>query len=164
MLQRVLWFLVLGAAAGLADAREFDANVTFVTDGDTLWVRAAPGRKAQQLRLQGIDAPEICQPGGAQAREALQRRLLDQQVRVRTSGRDSYGRTLAHVSLKGQDTGEWMVRQGHAWSSRDGWRTSPYAAQERAARERRLGLWRQAQPMQPRVFRRFHGPCQDLQS
>jgi endonuclease YncB( thermonuclease family) len=160
MLQRVLWFLVLGAAAGLAHAREFDASVTFVTDGDTLWVRAAPGRKAQQLRLQGIDAPEICQPGGAQSREALQRRLLDQRVRVRASGRDSYGRIVAQVHLKGQDAGEWMVRQGHAWSYRSGRQRPPYAEQERAAREGRLGLWREAQPMQPRVFRRFHGPCE----
>lgn len=160
MLLRTAWLFVLGAAMGLAQAREFEASVTHVTDGDTLWVRAAPGRKAQQLRLQGIDAPEICQPGGVQAREALQRRLLDQHVRVRTNGRDSYGRTLAQVQLRGQDAGEWMVRQGHAWSYRYGRQASPYAAQERAAREDRLGLWRQPQPMQPRVFRRFHGSCE----
>lgn len=162
MLRWAAFLLVACAAA--AQAREFDASVTHITDGDTLWVRTAPGRKAQQLRLQGIDAPELCQPGGAQAREALQRHVHAQHVRVRTSGRDTYGRTLAQVHLGSHDVGAWMVRQGHAWSPRHGRQASPYGEQERSARAERLGLWREAHPMQPHVFRRFHGPCHDQQA
>lgn len=152
----ILLFL---ACAATAQASEFDASVTHITDGDTLWVQIAPGRKARQLRLQGIDAPELCQPGGAQAREALHRQLQGQHVRVRTRGRDSYGRTVAQVHLRDEDIGAWMVRQGHAWSPTHGRQAGAYAMQERAARAEHLGLWRQPQPMQPRVFRRFHGSC-----
>ena len=47
-----------------AQARSFEGVVTHVTDGDSLWVRPASGGAPRQIRLQGIDAPEICQAFG----------------------------------------------------------------------------------------------------
>lgn len=46
--------------------------VTHVSDGDTVWVEPTQGGEAQKIRLLGIDAPEICQAWGPQARDALQ--------------------------------------------------------------------------------------------
>lgn len=47
-------------------ARQLEATVTRVVDGDTLWLQAgvdANGKKPRpfKMRLQGIDAPESCQ-------------------------------------------------------------------------------------------------------
>ena len=39
-----------------------------VVDGDSLWVRP-PGRAPLRLRLSGVDAPEVCQRHGPQARD-----------------------------------------------------------------------------------------------
>jgi endonuclease YncB( thermonuclease family) len=154
-------WLCMFAIAALAQAapRSFQGVVTHVGDGDTLWVRPERGGPPVQLRLQGIDAPEICQPWGMQARAALSRKVLHQPVAVRVHGRDHYGRALAEVRLQGDDLGTWMVGQGHAWSYR--WRSDagPHAAAQSRARQARRGLWRDPGALEPRAFRRRHGTC-----
>ncbi len=143
----------------LAAAGDFEGVVTHVTDGDTLWVRPASGGAPRQVRLQGIDAPEICQAYGARSRDALTGRVLNQRVTVASRWRDDYQRHIGQVSLSGQDLGLWMVARGHAWSYR--FRKDPgrYAKQEAQARSAGLGLWSAAEPLPPRDFRKRHGNC-----
>lgn len=152
------------AAAALAvplwlHAAPFAGVVTYVTDGDSLWIRPLAGGEPVEVRLQGIDAPEICQAHGREARAALAALALHRQVTVRPRARDRYERVLARVRLGGQDLGAWMVERGHAWS--DGWRGSrgPYARQQAQASAARLGLWRSSSAVEPRIFRRRHGSC-----
>jgi micrococcal nuclease len=111
------------------------------------------------LRLQGIDAPEICQAWGKQARDALQARLLRQSVSLNTRAKDDYNRVLGRVTFRGDDVGAWLVAQGHAWSYHHRRYSGPYAAQEELARNRKLGLWAQAGAQEPRQFRKQHGSC-----
>jgi len=154
---------VLGAlvfvSTGTAQAEVFEALVTKVSDGDTLWVQSESGDAPRKLRLQGIDAPEICQSGGVAARDALRQLVEQRRLHVSVEFNDDYGRGLARIEVDGQDVGDAMVRGGHAWSYR--WRHSlgPYAAQESAARRARVGLFSQAQPELPRDFRQRHGSC-----
>ncbi len=140
-------------------AAPFAGVVTHVTDGDSLWIRPLAGGGPVEVRVQGMDAPEICQPHGREARAALVALALHRQVTVRPRARDRYERVLARVRLGGQDLGAWMVGQGHAWS--DGWRGSggPYARQQAQAAQARLGLWRGSGALEPRVFRQRHGSC-----
>lgn len=151
------WF-VLGAAQA-ARITVYDARVERVTDGDSLWVKPLKGGKAHVLRLQGVDAPELCQPHGLKARDILRGRLTGQVVRVQAKSRDTYGRRLARVEHQGDDVGGWMVQQGHAWSYR--WRQDPgpYQVQEAWARLKRTGLHAQPRAERPGDFRRRHGPC-----
>ena len=142
-----------------ARADDFAGIVTHVTDGDTLWVRPLAGGTARQVRLEGIDAPEICQPYGDRSRAALQSRALHQRVQVTSRARDQYQRTLGRVSSRGQDIGQWMVSRGHAWSYRFRGDAGPYSRQEAQARRARLGLWSGPSPVQPRDFRKRHGSC-----
>jgi micrococcal nuclease len=146
-------------------ARPWDGRVTHVTDGDTLWVQAFSGGEPQKLRLEGLDAPEVCQPWGLQAHVALQSLLLGQQVRVRTLNRDAYGRRLSQVWYQGQDVGDWLVRQGHAWSSRFQGRSGRYDAAQQQAQLLRKGLFSQAGPwLTPRQFRQRYGACRSPQT
>lgn len=137
----------------------FTGRVTRVFDGDTLWVKPLAGGRYRKLRLDGVDAPEICQSGGLAAREALASRVLDQVVTVRVRAFDSYGRALAQVSAGGDDMAAVLVRGGYAWSSR--WRRSlgPYAAEEAQARVERQGIFGVEGAETPREFRQRHGPC-----
>jgi micrococcal nuclease len=144
-------------AGGPASAKALNGVVNHVTDGDTLWVRPASGPPVQ-VRIQGLDAPEICQAFGQQARDALAARVLHRTVRVATRARDSYQRSVGNVSLEGQDVGAWLVAGGFAWSARYRGRSGPYAQEEAQARRARLGLWT-AGAMEPRAFRRRHGSC-----
>jgi endonuclease YncB( thermonuclease family) len=120
-----------------------------------------PGRQ-RAVRLVGIDAPEICQDGGAAAREALQARVLGQPVQLLQRGTDDYGRELAVVTWRGQDLGRWLVEQGLAWSSAVGTQPSPYAMEQSQARDQKRGLFAQSSPEPPWRFRRRHGSCRSL--
>jgi micrococcal nuclease len=150
---------LLLAMCACATAADFKGVVTHVTDGDTLWVRPASGGAPRQVRIEGIDAPEICQAFGADAREALAARVLRRQVNVRSRASDSYHRALAHVSLGNDDLGSWMVGRGLAWSYRFHNDPGPYAKQEARAKTAGLGLWRGSSPVSPREFRKRHGSC-----
>ena len=149
--------LVSLLACGPATGKALTGFVSHVTDGDTLWVRPASGSPVQ-VRIQGLDAPEICQPFGLQARDALAARVLHRPVRVSTRARDMYQRSVGSVSLEGQDVGAWLVAGGFAWSARYRGRPGPYAPEEAQARRHRIGLWATS-AVEPRAFRRRHGSC-----
>ena len=139
--------------------RVYLAKVTRVFDGDTLWVRPLSGGRYRKLRLDGIDAPEICQAGGVASRDALAAMVATHHVRVEVRRYDDYGRALARLSVDGEDVSSLLVSAGHAWSSR--WRRSlgPYAEEEAKAREGGRGLFADPAPELRRDFRRRHGPC-----
>lgn len=143
---------------GAADT-VYTARVSRVFDGDTVWVRPLDGGRYRKLRIDGIDAPEICQPGGTASRDALARRVLEQVVMVSVRRHDDYGRGLARLTHQGDDVAAWMVAQGQAWSYR--WRRSlgPFKDEEEGARRARKGLFAEASPELPRDFRQRHGPC-----
>ena len=136
--------------------------VTYVVDGDTIRVRPAAGGKPVSIRIQGIDAPEICQPGGALARDALMRRLLGKRVAVHGQYHDDYGRLLAKVVFGGEDAGKWMVASGMAWSYRSRGNAGPYAREQKRAQVARLGVFASAKgapPVYPAQVRKQHGSC-----
>ena len=115
-----------GSATGAQDAATsnvqpradstYEARVTRVTDGDTLWVKPLSGGKYRKLRIDGVDAPEICQDGGKASKEALSARVLEKVVVVRERRRDDYGRPLVKLQLGDEDVAGWLVSEGQAWS------------------------------------------------
>lgn len=151
--------ITLLALPAAAERRDFRGTVTHVSDGDTVWVRPATGGAPVPVRLQGIDAPEICQPFGEQARHALASRVLHKPVSVDVRGRDDFDRTLGRVTVQGQDVGAWLVFTGLAWSYRYRQNPGPYAQLESQARQARRGLWAASGPLEPRQFRQRQGQC-----
>lgn len=152
------------AATQPASAATFEAVVTRVVDGDTVWLQAAGNRRADwvKTRIQGIDAPEICQPGGPSSRDALVGRVMGKRVWVAAQGRDDYGRLLARLAAGPggrDDVGAWMVGNGQAWSYRFRWNPGPYAREQRLARTARRGLFARLDAEEPAAFRKRHGPC-----
>jgi micrococcal nuclease len=65
-------------------------------DGDTLRC----GR--ERVRVQGVYAPEIKEPGGREAKARLQQRIDSGHLRIDRHGRDKYGRTLGRVYVDGR--------------------------------------------------------------
>ncbi len=159
--------LAPSGAAGAAESR-LTGVVLRVSDGDTLWlqvdpkataVRARSGRRVK-LRLVGLDAPESCQAHGDHATRALADRVQGRRVTALRRATDDYGRALVTLWLGDEDVGAWLVREGHAWSSRDRGKPGPYAREEHEARVAQRGLFLHAEPQEPRSFRREHGPCE----
>ena len=162
MFRRLVWGVVVLACAGAPAvwAQNFAARVVSVSDGDTVWVTPVQSQRRQKLRMQGMDAPERCQPGGEASTRALRELLLNQTVEVEVSGKDDYQRGLARIRYQGKDVGAFMVSQGHAWSYRFKSDPGPYVREEQAARQARLGVFAQARAERPYDFRRRHGPCE----
>lgn len=155
----VLLVAIFVAASSAQAKSVFAGRVSYVSDGDTLWVRPDAGGPPRKLRIDGIDAPEICQAGGPVAREVLAQRVLYRHVEVTIRRHDDYGRGLARIRIDGHDLGGQMVQAGQAWSYR--WRRDlgPYAAEEALARQSRLGLFAADATELPRDFRQRHGSC-----
>lgn len=148
------------AAKPRAEPRLVEGRVTRVTDGDSLWLQPAePGAAHLVVRLQNIDAPEICQTWGPQARDALAEMVLGKAVTLRLAGMDDYGRTLGQLTQDEVKVNVRMVEEGHAWSTRDKWDRGPYVKQERMAKALSRGLHGAGGAVLPKVFRREYGPC-----
>ena len=138
------------------------AWVSWVMDGDTVLLLPEGEREPVRLRLQGIDAPESCQPGGEGARDALIALVLRKAVRFEAHGQDSYGRQLGRLWIDDRDVGAELVHTGWAWAYSHRTGRGPYAALQREAERERRGLFAARETaMSPAVFRQFHGSCHE---
>lgn len=168
-MNKIAWVLVLTAWALGASAATKKApsprpalvagTVSRVIDGDTLWLKVDGSDAPLVVRIEGIDAPESCQPGGAQATAALTELALGRAVSLKVATTDEYGRSVGKVFDGGKDIGDRMVRDGQAWSSRYKFDRGPYVAEERMAIALQRGLHAAGGAIQPREFRQRHGPC-----
>lgn len=139
------------------------AWVSWVMDGDTVLLVREGQHEPVKLRIEGIDAPEICQPGGAESRDAMVLLALRKSVQVIDHGQDVYGRQIGRLSVNGIDLGAEMVRSGMAWAYRFQTGKGPYAGLQRQAQKQKVGVFAADEAaMSPPVFRKFHGTCHGL--
>lgn len=138
------------------DARGRPAwRVEIVNDGDTVTCRTTEGREVR-VRLVGIDAPELDQPRGREARAALAAKLGGGVVRVAGAARDQHGRLLGTLFVEDRDLNREMVADGWAWAFTGFAEDDDLAAAESAARQARRGLWADPQPLPPARWRELH--------
>ena len=133
--------------------------VTQVMDGNTLAFTPA-GQAAVTVRLRDVEAPEPCQPWGAEARNALTELALNKPASLRAAGRDAQGRTLGLVLVEDLSLSQRLVEEGHAWSTRGRNGHGPLLKQERMARALGRGLHAGGGAISPGDFRQQHGACQ----
>lgn len=157
----LLYLLFLAwAVAGPAAAETLNGVVVVVIDGDTVLFKPdhyhSSGHAFLKIRLADIDAPEHDQPYGDAATQALSAQVLNQRVEADTVATDVYGRTIARIRMDGDEVGADLVRRGLAWSVTRSRNASALKAAQRQARLARRGLWQDAVPIPPRVWRRTH--------
>ncbi|WP_338241719.1 thermonuclease family protein [Aurantiacibacter hainanensis] len=107
---------------------------TCVVDGDTIWYRG------ENIRVLGIDAPEVSDPEcpqeeelGERATLALRDLLNEGPFSLEDSwmepDEDAYGRSLLRITRQGEDLGERLVHLGLAVRYRSagpGWCSASY--------------------------------------
>jgi endonuclease YncB( thermonuclease family) len=154
---RFLFVLFLLFAGGAAHADTLQGVVIVVIDGDTVLFRPdhySPGSRAfLKVRLAGIDAPEKDQPHGEAATRALRDIVLKQRAALDIVATDVYGRKLGQLTVGPVQVNAELVRQGFAWSSSRA-ADAPLHGLQETARRARLGLWQDADPTPPWVWRR----------
>ncbi|UWR39462.1 thermonuclease family protein [Sulfitobacter sp. W074] len=81
----------------------------YVVDGDTIVIQKT------QIRLFGVDAPELNHPFGKKAKWALVSLCKGHQIRAEITAQDDYGRTVAKCYLPdGRDLSAEMTKLGLA--------------------------------------------------
>lgn len=125
-----------------------------VIDGDTFKVKVQGA--VMDVRLQGIDAPEIDQPFGKDARGILERLIRDQQVVLVFDDVDHYGRIVARAWVRNVDINLEMIRRGAAWFDSGYARDDELYSAEQKARDAKQGLWSLSleQRIEPWMWRR----------
>ena len=138
----------------------FGCNVTMLTgtvvrvaDGDTFTL-LIDGNKQVRVRLYGIDCPERGQPYSRVATDHLKTLLAQGKVKVTEMDTDRYGRTVGMVYAGRVNVNESLLANGLAWHSTAFDKNPAWAKLEATAREQHLGLWKQANPTAPWIWRK----------
>ncbi len=151
-----------------AQAATISGKVINVADGDTTTVLDVD-RTQHRIRIGGIDAPERKQPFGDTARQSMARMVSGKEVVADCHKVDRYGRQVCKVFAQPTDcptcgmtldVGHAQILAGMAWWYREYAKEQPaedrvrYEAAEQDAQARKLGLWRDANPVAPWEWRR----------
>lgn len=147
----ILSCLVLDPSGASAD---FRGKVVGVHDGDTITV--LHNANGERVRLNAIDCPELGQPFGYQAKKLASELMFGQEVTVKETGHDRYGRTLGTVILNdGRAINQLLVSEGACWWYRK------FAVEnielrnlEDQARLQKRGLWIESNPIPPWDWRK----------
>ncbi|TVR86977.1 MAG: thermonuclease family protein [Saprospirales bacterium] len=142
-------FCALGCSTG-----GITGTVIQVTDGDSFHI-AAEGKR-YEVRLNGIDCPELDQAYGYEA-TAFAAEYLYQLVEFKIRDMDRYGRYIADVYKDGTWLNRELVEQGLAWHYKQYSDDQRLARSEEAARSAKLGLWAEEDPTPPWEWRRKGG-------
>jgi endonuclease YncB( thermonuclease family) len=149
------------------------ARVVGVSDGDTITVLDTK-RTQHKIRLAAIDAPEKGQPFGSRSKKNLSRLVYGKDARIDWQKKDRYGRIIGTVWVvspdmpcagklncrKTLDAGMAQLAAGLAWhykkhaSEQEPQQRGQYEFAEEEARARRVGLWRDDDPVPPWEWRR----------
>jgi endonuclease YncB( thermonuclease family) len=128
--------------------------VVAVHDGDTLTVQSGPS--LYKVRLSDVDAPEMGQVFGKQARQFTEDKVLGRRVQVNIAMIDRHDRRIGEVITEdGWVLNEELVHAGLAWY----YRVNPIMNKrlqklEQVAFANKLGLWVEKEPIPPWEFRR----------
>jgi endonuclease YncB( thermonuclease family) len=123
------------------ESPRFAGRVMRIVDADAIEVRLETGQT--RVRLHGIDAPELDQPWGLEATQALSKMILRKNVTLEPVNEDRDGRIVANLYVGDLDVNADLVRMGHAWALRpeltkDDAQLCELEGEARAARR---GLW-----------------------
>ena len=129
------------------------ATVTKVIDGDSLKAKTKEG-KEYEIQVEGIDAPELKQPHGKEATEALSKMVMGKEIKVTWTKKDNFDRLLAQIHVDKTHANQEMLRTGHAWHFKRDNQSKELAELEEEAKKAKRGLWATENPQAPWDFRK----------
>jgi len=132
----------------------YKAKIVTVIDGDTFEVQKDEGHVVL-IRFKGIDAPEIEQSYGSEAKQFMDLLMLSTEyITVRPISIDSYGNTLVDAYLPdGTWLNEAIVIAGLAWHDKLHSKDVRLARAEQAAKNLKSNIWQDPKPIAPWEFR-----------
>jgi len=142
-----------------AQAENITGRITDIADGDSLTLQDAQHQQ-HSIRLAGIDAPELAQDFGQQAKASLSLLALNQPATAECKQPGPNQTAICVVRVGGNDIGLAQLGAGMAWWYQQNALAlsvqvqSDYRQAEFNAKIHRLGLWNSKNPTPPWVWRR----------
>jgi endonuclease YncB( thermonuclease family) len=142
-----------------ASLPEYEVVPGSIYDGDTLRVRL-PNGQILKIRCACIDAPELKQSLGKEARNYLRSMINEAggKVKVKVINTDRYGRSVAEIWTKSGLLQSRMTGAGMAFAydqySKDCPNWDAVKSSEKAAIEYKLGVWRSPTFQRPWNYRK----------
>ncbi len=127
-------------------------TVVNVHGGDTLTLRTEV--ETLKMRLSGIDMPELAQSFGNNAKQDLSVVGFGKTVTSKSSGKSRYGRKRTYIFIDNQPIKTMTVRMGMAWCYCRYDMTKKLENTERYAKENKIGLWADRNPIASWNWRR----------
>lgn len=153
-MRKLLFLLFCVCFYGFVFSQKITAKVVGVKDGDTFVVLNE--KKEIVVRLEHIDAPEKNQPFGNKAKQFASDFCFGKTVVVIGNGKkDRNGRWIGEIFYNNQNLNKELVRNGLAWHYKRYSKSANYADLEIAARKKKVGLWRDKDPIAPWNWRKF---------
>lgn len=155
LLRNVALAVAFAAAAPCCVAASYTVTGKCVGthDGDTITVLDSMNVQ-HKIRLAEIDAPELKQPHGQDAKQALSKMVFGKSVTVNVSTRDRYGREIGSVTVNGIDVNGSMVRYGWAHCYVAYKHRSIVEEYEAEAIAKKRGIWKDGVPIPAWNWRR----------
>lgn len=145
-------FILLTSIVTFAQSQTLRGKVIGISDGDTF--RLLVGTKTYKIRLNGIDCPEMKQSYGMRAKQYTSNLIYRKYVRAEKRDMDRYGRFVCDVYIPDStNVNEELVKNGYAWHFKKYSKDKRLAELEIQARENKLGLWADPNPIPPWEFR-----------
>lgn len=139
--------LLLQAACSAADETNLPAEKTAlsgtvvrVADGDSFTLETERDVHVV-VRIAEVDAPELNQPYGREARRVLSDLILNRELRLVVQTTDTHGRTVARPYRGDTDVAAELVRSGAAWVFLRFLREQELVDLETEAKNAGRGLW-----------------------
>ena len=149
-LQIVLFILIL---CSNANSLELIGKVIKVSDGDTVTI-LTEDKTQHKIRLNDIDAPEKKQAFGNKSKDNLAKYIAGKTVTVQYQKKDKYKRVLGTIYYNNTDINLQQVKDGYAWVYKKYSNNQTYHKAEKLARDKRVGLWIDKNPLEPWEFRK----------
>lgn len=130
-------------------------KIVAVKDGDTV-VILEEGFSQNTLRLAEVDCPENSQPFGKNAKQFTSNEIFGKYVSYQNLGKDRYGRIIAKIFYdNGKYISEELIKNGLGWWYFKYSKNQKLGALEFQAREKKIGLWIDKNPIEPWNWRKY---------
>ncbi len=112
-------------------------SVTEVTDGDTFVTNTGA-----KVRFLGIDAPEMGLCGSQEAKDELEKLILNKKIKISSTANDTFKRLVSDVYLDGASVNNLMVASGWAaYDSSDSLDVKAMRESGENARKNKIGIY-----------------------
>lgn len=153
-MRTLYYFLLLLPIFAMA---QITGKVIGVTDGDTVKV-LDENFTEYVVRVADVDCPEKSQPFWSRAKWFTSNEIFGKSVRIEpkdpTQAKDRYGRIIGYILYNKKNLSHELLKAGLAWHYKYYSNDSLMAQIEQEAKDQKIGLWSDPNPINPYLWRK----------